>query len=98
MNSIKYVSRKELYPAFGEADVKKQVVYIRNDLPKMAKIFVKDHELYHLKDKSKNWTWREIKANVNSAIKHPLGFIITLIMSLQIYRIKLYLQRIKQRK
>ncbi len=95
---IKYVSRKKLYPAFGESDMKNQVAFVREDLPKIVKKFVRDHELYHLKDKSQNVLWREIKANIYSAIRHPLGSIITLIMSLQPYRIKLYIQRIKKGK
>jgi len=28
---IKYVSKKKLYPAFGEADLKKNIVYVRKD-------------------------------------------------------------------
>ena len=62
MEKVKFISKKKLYPAFGEA--KNNIVYVRNDLPKIVKEFVKEHELYHLKDKSKNWLWREIKANL----------------------------------
>ena len=93
---IKYVPKQKLYPAFGDADIKKQAVYIRNDLPNSVKIFVKEHELYHLKDKTNNWILREITASVYAGLRHPLGFLMTVIMSLQPYRIKFYVQRIKK--
>ena len=90
---IKYVSKKKLYPVFGEVDRKKNTAYVRKDLPKLVKRFVEEHELYHLKDKSKNWVWREIKANIYGAFKHPIGFIICVIMSLALYRLKFYFNR-----
>ena len=52
------------------------MAYVRNDLPRIVKKFVKEHELYHLKDKSKNWIWREIKANVYGLFKHPIWIFI----------------------
>lgn len=93
---IKYVSKNKLYPAFGDSNIKTQTIWIRKDLPNVVKRFVKDHELYHLRDKSQNVFWREVKANVHSAIIHPLGLIVTIILSLQPYRIKFYIQRIKK--
>jgi len=97
MIKIIYPTKSRLYPAFGEADTKRNIVYIRKDLPRVVKSFIREHELYHLKDKSKNWIWREIKSNFYGLIKHPLGFIVAVIMSLQPYRIKLYIQRIKEK-
>jgi len=94
MANIKYVSKNKLYPKFGEAV--KNSVFIRNDLPSPVKKFVKEHELYHLEDNAKNWIWREIKANTSATIKHPLGFIITLVMSLQPYRLKFYIKKLKE--
>jgi len=93
---IKYVSKKKLSPAFGDINTKKNIVSIRSDLPKIVKEFVKEHELYHLKDKSKKWIWREIKANIYGAFKHPIGFIICFIMSLVPYRLKFYFNRFKK--
>jgi len=95
---IRYASKKKLYPAFGEANVKKNIVYIRNDLPKIVKKFIKEHELYHLKDESKFWLWREIKANVYGAFKYPLGFLLCIFMSLSPYRLKFYFNRFKAEK
>ena len=94
---VKYVSKKRLYPAFGEVDIKKNTVYVRKDLPKIVKKFIKEHELYHLRDKSKNWFWREIKANLYGLSKHPLGFLLCFIMSLLPYRLKFYFNRFKKR-
>lgn len=96
MANIKYVSKQKLYPAFGESDIKKQIAYVRKDLPKIVKKFVTIHELYHLRDSSKNWIWAEIKANFYAGIRQPLGFIITIIMSLHPSRIKLYINRFKE--
>jgi len=93
MEKVKFVSKKKLYPAFGE--VKNNIAYVRNDLPKIVKEFVKEHELYHLKDKSQNWVWREVKANLYAFFKHPLGFIICTIMSLSPARLKFYFERFK---
>ena len=106
MEKIKYVSKKKLYPAFGDAQEIPPRIRVRKDLPKLVKKFVLEHEKYHIRDwqrltkenKKYYWIWGEIKANIYSAIRHPLGSIITLIMSLQPYRIKLYIQRIKKGK
>ncbi|MEX0920335.1 MAG: hypothetical protein WDZ69_02000 [Candidatus Pacearchaeota archaeon] len=107
MAKLKYVSKNKVYPgAFGGADVKKMVAYVRKDLPKPVRKFVGTHELYHLRDNGKNlkeinkgkkgWFWEEIKTNAYAGIRHPIGFIATIIMSLQPYRIKLYIDRFKK--
>jgi hypothetical protein len=99
MAQVNYVSKNKLYPAFGKADPKKKKVYIRNDLPKIVKKFVKTHEVFHIRNnKPRQWFWEEIKANTYAGIKHPIGFIVTILMSLQPYRIKLYIQRFKEGK
>ena len=96
-SKIKYVSKKKLYPAFGVVDIKGNTVYVRKDLPKIVRNFVKEHELYHLRDKSKVVLWREIKASVYGLFRHPLGFLLCVIMSLAPYRLKLYFNRIRGR-
>ncbi len=93
MAKVKFVSKKKLYPAFGE--VKNNTAYVRNDLPNSVKEFVKEHELYHLRDESKNWIWREIKANFYGLFKHPIGFVRCVIMSLSPHRLKFYFERFR---
>jgi hypothetical protein len=94
MAKVKFVPKNKLYPAFGEA--KNNIVYIRNDLPNSVKKFIKEHELYHLKDKSQNWIWREIKANIYGLFKHPFGFLLCVIMSLAPYRLMFYFERFRK--
>lgn len=94
MPEIIYQTKKELYPLFGYALPSEQIVYVRGDLPNSVRKFVTAHELYHLRDEAKWWVWREIKANFAGACKHPLGFIVCVIMSLAPYRLKYYWKRI----
>jgi hypothetical protein len=68
--------------------------YIRDDLPGFVKKFVTAHELYHLRDKAKWWVWREIKANIAGAFKHPMGFVVCALMSMAPYRLWYYWKRI----
>lgn len=98
MVKIKYVTKKALFPAFGLANFETKTVYIRKDLPKLAREFVLQHELYHIKDYD-SLTKRkegysvfkgEIKANFFPFLKDPMGGIITLILSLNPKRIKFY--------
>ena len=95
---IEYVKRELLYPKFGCADRKNQIAYIREDLPPIVKKFVETHELYHLRDNSVFWVWREIKANIVAGIKCPLGFIVCIGMSLVPYRLRYYWTRIMKGK
>jgi len=94
---ITYVKKEEIYPAFGICnsigDIK-----VREDLPQNVKWFVLEHEIYHSTDTSKFWLWREIKANWCGFKQHPIGFIVTVFMSLSPYRLKLYWQRFKNNK
>lgn len=95
--NIECVSKEEIYPAFGVC-YKDGTIKIREDLPQRVKDFVLIHEIYHSTDKSTYWLWREIKANSYAAIKHPIGFIITMVMSLAPYRLKFYWTRFKDKK
>lgn len=95
MPDIRYISKEELFPAFGLA--KDGIIYVREDLPNAVKSFVIEHEIYHLQDDSVYWLWREIKANLYAGIKHPIGFIYTVILSLSLTRIKFYIQRFKNK-
>ena len=95
MSTIIYIKKEALFPAFGFS--RNVTIYVRDDLPKIVQKFVSKHELYHLQDKSTNWLWREIKANSYGFKKCPIGFIYTMILSLNPYRIKMYIQRFKQK-
>ena len=92
-----YRTKKALYPRFGFALPEKQIAYVRDDLPKCVTQFVIGHEVYHLTDNANGWAWREIKANMHSALRHPIGFMVCLQMSLIPYRLRYYLQRIAGR-
>jgi hypothetical protein len=92
---VSYTSKEELHPRFGYAVPKTQVAYVRKDLPNCVKKFVREHELYHLRDKARSWFWREIKANALGALKHPLGFTLCLFLSLSPSRLRYYAGRIK---
>ena len=94
MPKVVYCSKDLIYPRFGYADPEKDTVYIREDLPKKVRKFVREHELYHLQDDSKWWVWREIRASAHAAKKQPFGFIGTAFMSLAPYRLKYYWNRI----
>ena len=93
---IKIVPREELYPKFGYAIPVGQTAYIREDLPFSVQLFVQDHELYHLRDKAEWWVWREVKANLISGIRHPIGFVACCILSLSPDRLKFYIKRFKE--
>ena len=94
MTYITYVPRKKLYPRFGYALPEKQIACVREDLPCCVKKFVTIHERYHLGDNAQWWVWREIRANIAGALRHPIGFIVCVLMSLAPYRLKYYWQRI----
>jgi hypothetical protein len=94
MPEVIYQTRDDLYPRFGLALPEKQQVHVRDDLPGCVKRFVINHELYHLKDKAQWWVWREIKASAHAAMRHPIGFIACVLMSLVPYRLRYYAQRI----
>jgi len=89
---VEYVKREALYPRFGAAA--DGVAYVRDDLPEAVKAFVEIHELYHLQDSATWWVWREIKANVAGAWRHPWGFALCVIMSFAPHRLRHYWARI----
>jgi hypothetical protein len=94
VSHIIYVPKEKLYPRFGYALLTTQIAYVREDLPACVKKFVTVHERYHLRDNAQWWVWREIRANIAGALKHPIGFMICVLMSLAPYRLKYYWQRI----
>jgi hypothetical protein len=93
---IIYVKKEDLHPAFGIA--KNGNAYVREDLPEVVKKFVAIHEQYHLQDKSTNWFWREVKANCYAGVRKPIGLMYTLYLSLSSERLKMYIQRFKDKK
>ena len=93
---VRYCRKRDIHPAFGLAFPEEQSIYVRSDLPRSVKGFVRDHELYHLRDRSRWWVWREVKANAYAAWKHPLGLGTTLIMSLKPYRWAYYARRFRK--
>ena len=97
MPEIIYQTKKELYPRFGYTQPSEQIAYVRGDLPNCVRKFVTVHELYHLQDKAGWWVSREIKATIAGALKHPLGFIVCVLMSLAPYRLWYYWRRITRR-
>ena len=94
--NILYVSKEEIAPNFGYW--KPGEIKIRTDLPIPAKEFVLSHELYHDTDKETNWFLREVKANMYAAKKHPLGFVIVVVLSFAPYRLSYYYNRFKEGK
>lgn len=93
---IKYLPAKLMRPKFGVCFPATQIIWINEDLPGIAKSFVLEHELYHARDTAKYWLWREVKANVYAACKHPLGALCTIILSLSPARIGFYLKKFKE--
>lgn len=94
---IDYVDKEVLYPRFGYFQLPDQI-QVRKDLPNCVQRFVLAHELYHSTDKETIWWRREIKANYTAMKQFPLGFIITMLMSLSPYRLLYYMKRFEERK
>ena len=94
MPEVIYQTRETLYPRFGLALLGKGQVYVRKDLPECVKRFVISHELYHLRDQAQWWVWMEIKATVHAAMMHPIGFLVSVSMSLAPDRLRYYWERI----
>ena len=90
-----YVDKSALFPAFGKADPYTKTAYVRNDLPKPVQAFVAAHELYHLGDKTKGWILREIRATLCVDWKHWKGFLLCVIMSMRVERLKFYGKRLR---
>ena len=94
MEKVIFLSKEELHPRFGYAVPSNRTVFVRRDLPRCVREFVSAHELYHLQDRAYWWVWREIKANIAGALKHPVGFMVCVLMSLAPYRLRYYWKRI----
>ena len=92
---ITYVSKSEIYPSFGLC-FPDGTIKIREDLPQCVKSFLVAHELYHTTDKETIWWKRELKANWAGMKVNMGGFIIAMFMSLSLYRLKYYYQRLKK--
>ena len=95
MAEVILLNKERLHPRFGYAHPSKQMAYVRADLPKCVRAFVTFHELYHLKDKAKWRVWREVKATMYGGLRHPIGFLACLLMSLTPHRLGYYLGRIR---
>ena len=93
MTKIFYLKREALHPRFGYAVPSEQKVVVRADLPKCVEAFVTVHELYHLKDRANWWVWRELKANTAGALRHPVGFVLCVVLSLAPARLGYYFKR-----
>ncbi len=99
---IIFVPRGELTPMFGKAigqvgERGSCYAMVRDDLPPRIKRFIIQYELYHLTD---IWEWwgvlgSEIRANFTAAIKEPIGFLATVVASLNRERIMFYIRRIR---
>ncbi len=98
MKIIYFVPKEEIAPKLGEAFPNAKIIKIQKGLPEKVEDFVKAHEFYHLKDTTKFWLWREIKANFHAAKKHPGGFIQTILLSLTKERLQYYLDRFKKKR
>ena len=97
-----FVPREEIAPKFGIAvgqigEKGSCYVVIRDDLSPRIKRFLIWHEFYHLID---IWEWwgalgREIRANFVAALHEPIGFLATVVASLNRERVRFYIHRIR---
>jgi len=99
MYPVKYIPKEEMIDEyFGLCSYNKKTIFIRNDIPKYIQIFVLAHERQHEKDYKngiKGTLWLEIRANVLGGLKHPIGFIGCIILTIFTFkRWKLYIKRI----
>jgi hypothetical protein len=96
---ITYVPKEKICPAFGYCYADGRIE-IRDDLPECVKGFVLDHEELHRDDKVNQEAFiaGELESNWGGFIRHPLGAIVTMFMSLAPYRLKYYWQRLKDKK
>ncbi|OGZ96012.1 MAG: hypothetical protein A2847_00095 [Candidatus Sungbacteria bacterium RIFCSPHIGHO2_01_FULL_50_25] len=100
---VEYVEKSVIAPAFGYAVFLAEgagitgKTIIRNDLSLRVRNFVRAHELYHLRDKATwgGWIGREIRANIASGFRDPLGLLATIGASLSGERLNFYWKRIK---
>ncbi len=103
--NVYYISSNDLKkfpiigaPKYGYSN-NVNTIWIDKGLPNYVARFIREHEAFHIRDKSKNWLWREVKANTFAAICHPLGFVyVTWHTIFSLERIKYYIQRVKTKK
>ena len=100
---ISYVNKDEIYPLFGTANYLTGDVKIQSGLPRLVSDFVLEHEKYHIRDgKFSSVIGREVRANGYAAVRHPVGSLMTVAMSLIPDRVSYYKnlvsQEIKHRK
>lgn len=91
-----YVKKKEMPTGlYGFCNYTQKTIYIRKDLPKCVRKSVLSHERQHEKDWENNRGYgtfvTELRGNL-AGMKHPIGFITTVIMSIfSVKRWKVYL-------
>jgi len=86
--NIVYTTKEQLSPAFGMYNYKTDTAQIRSDLPVPAKRFVIEHERGHAQGRG------EIMATLQAIPKAPLGFLVTVVLSLSPSRLSYYWGRI----
>ncbi len=95
--TVEYVPKESIYPAFGYGGG--DHARVRNDLPPRVKKFVKEHELYHCRDRA---TWggelgSEIRANIIPGLKDPIGLAATIWKTVADKdRMRFYLNRLRR--
>lgn len=99
---VYFVPKKRLEPwygmAYGHITDEKCCAMVRDDLPRIVKRFILQHELYHLRDRYKWWgvLGAEIRANFVPALRDPIGALVFLGYCLIYYnRLGIYLYRFK---
>lgn len=95
---VAHVQRAFLGPALGMAYFDTSDCVVRDDLPSTVKNFVKEHELYHLRDPHTwgGWIGSEIRANIIPGMKDPIGLAATIFYSLNPERLRFYWKRFKE--
>ena len=98
---ILYVDKSELEKGqFGVCTLRGGVpisIKIRKDLPQCVKDFLLSHEELHGDDilNNEGLMEKELESTWGGFIRHPLGAILTALMSLSPGRLKYYYQRLK---
>jgi len=87
---IYFVEKGIIQPLFGLATVDNTskglmgTIKIQKNLPDKVSKFIKEHEIFHIKDYKHQggWFMREIRANIFALIKEPIGFLETTILTI----------------
>ena len=61
ITTIKYVTSADK-PNFGKAIKATDMIYVKESLPRWARLSTIVHELYHLEDNTESQVWREVRA------------------------------------